>query len=181
MLKKLIIENIALVPYTEIVFGNGLSVLTGETGAGKSIIVTALSLALGERADKDNIRHNEVYGSVTAVFDISNMPTSYKRQHEILIEDNKIAIERIISRDSSSKILINGKSSTLHHLEQVTAPLAEIMGQHSNQMLMNEENHLDFLDDLAASPLSGKLFQRFSMIGKGLLKSYEELLSNMKN
>ncbi len=162
MLKKLIIENIALVPYTEIVFGNGLSVLTGETGAGKSIIVTALSLALGERADKDNIRHDEVYGSVTAVFDVSNMPTSYKRQHEILIEKNKITIERIISRDSSSRILINGKGSTLHHLEQVTAPLAEIMGQHSNQMLMNEENHLDFLDDFGGiTPLRETISEIF--------------------
>jgi len=162
MLKKLIVENIALVPYTEIVFGNGLSVLTGETGAGKSIIVTALSLALGVRADKDNIRHDKVYGSVTAVFDISNMPTSYKRHHEILIENNTITIERIISRDSSSKILINGKSSTLHHLEQVAAPLAEIMGQHSNQMLMNEENHLDFLDDFGGiTPLRETISEIF--------------------
>ena len=162
MLTKLIVENIALVPYTEIVFGNGLSVLTGETGAGKSIIVTALSLALGERADKDNIRHDEVYGSVTAIFDVSDMPTSYKRQHEILIEDNKITIERILSRDSSSRILINGKGSTLHHLEQVTAPLAEIMGQHSNQMLMNEENHLDFLDDFGGiTPLRETISEIF--------------------
>ncbi|MEE8403822.1 MAG: DNA repair protein RecN [candidate division Zixibacteria bacterium] len=162
MLKKLIVENVALVPYTEIIFGNGLSVLTGETGAGKSIIVSALSLALGERADKDNIRHNEDYASVTAVFDVSNMPTSYKRQHEIMIEDNRITIERIISRDSSSKILINGKSSTLHYLGQVAAPLAEIMGQHSNQMLMNEENHLDFLDDFGGiTPLRETISEIF--------------------
>jgi len=146
MLSKLIIENIALVPYAELDFGPGLCVLTGETGAGKSVIVTALSLALGERAEKESIRHKEEFGGVTAVFDVTNMPAAFKKQFDVFIDNDELVIERILSRDSSSKVRINEKNVTLNQLNHLTVHLAEIMGQNSNQMLMNEEHHLDFLD-----------------------------------
>lgn len=147
MLTKLIVENIALVPYAEMDFGPGLIVLTGETGAGKSVIVSALSLALGERADKDSIRANENYASVTAVFDVNYMSNSFKKQFDVFIDDDQIVIERILSKDASSKVRINQKNVTLNQLNNLAVHLAEIMGQHSNQMLLSEEHHLDFLDD----------------------------------
>ncbi len=154
MLTKLIIENFALVPNAELDFGPGLCVLTGETGAGKSVVVQALSLALGERAEKDSIRHNEEFASVTAVFNVSAMPASYKKQFNVFINNDEIEIERIISRDASSKVRINSKSVTLNQLNNLAVHLAEIMGQNSNQLLMNEENHLDFLDQFGGiSPL----------------------------
>ncbi len=146
MLTKLIIENIALVPNAELDFGPGLCALTGETGAGKSVIVSALALALGERAEKDSIRHNEDYARVSAVFNVTNMPAGFKKQFGVFISDDEIVIERILSRDSSSKVRINEKSVTLNQLNNLAGHLAEIIGQNSNQLLVNEENHLDFLD-----------------------------------
>lgn len=146
MLTKLIIENIALVPYAELDFPPGLCVLTGETGAGKSVVVQALSLALGERAEKDSIRHKEEFAAVTAVFDVTYFTPAFKRQFDVFIDNDEIVIERIISRDSSSKVRINEKNVTLNQLNNLAIHLAEIMGQNSNQLLINEEHHLDFLD-----------------------------------
>jgi DNA repair protein RecN (Recombination protein N) len=149
MLTKLKIQNIALVTEAELLFGPGMSVLTGETGAGKSVIVTALGLALGERADKDYIRHGADKASVTATFDVSKLPTAYRTTFADFLNDECITIEREITRDGSSKVRINGANSTLTTLRDVTTPIAEIVGQHANQMLMDEDNHLYFLDRFA--------------------------------
>src|SRR3990172_1989695 len=129
MLTKLVIDNIALVPHAELDFGPGLCVLTGETGAGKSVVVQALSLALGGRAERDSIRHKEDYASVTAVFDVSNAPAAFKKQFDVFINDDEIVIERILSRDSSSKVRISDKNVTLNQLNNLAVQLAEIMGQ----------------------------------------------------
>ncbi|NOY89191.1 MAG: DNA repair protein RecN, partial [FCB group bacterium] len=150
MLKRIEIENIALVEKVELNFDQGLTVLTGETGAGKSVIVTALSLILGERADREYVRSHCESGHIEAIFDISKMPSKYKTKFSNFIDENKIIIEREISRKGISKIKINNKPANLNQLKAITAPLAEIIGQHANQMLMNEENHLDFLDYFAA-------------------------------
>jgi DNA repair protein RecN (Recombination protein N) len=149
MLTKLYIQNIALVTETELLFGPGMSTLTGETGAGKSVIVTALGLALGERADKEYIRHGADKASVEATFDVTKLPASYRTTYADFIHEGTITIQREITRDGSSKVKINGTVSTLGTLRDVTAPVAEIVGQHANQMLMDEENHLLFLDSFA--------------------------------
>lgn len=149
MLKRIEIENIALVEKVELNFEKGLTVLTGETGAGKSVIVTAISLILGERSDREYVRSHCENGHIEATFDISKMPSKYKTKFSNLINENKIIIERDISQRGGSKIKINNKPATLNQLKAITAPLAEIIGQHANQMLMNEENHLDFLDYFA--------------------------------
>jgi len=146
MLTKLIIDNIALVPHAELDFGPGLCVLTGETGAGKSVIVQALSLALGERAEKETIRYNEDYASVTVVIDVTNMTAAFKKQFNVFINEDEIVIERILSRDTGSKVRINDKNVTLNQLSNLAIHLAEILGQNSHQLLINEEHHLDFLD-----------------------------------
>lgn len=146
MLKSLVIENIALVDKVELKFDKGLTVLTGETGAGKSIVVTALALALGERAEREFIRHGADKAVVSASFTVSSTPLSYRKQFAGAIIDNALAITREIARDGSSKIRVNGANATLARLKELTVPLAEILGQHANQQLMNEENHLLFLD-----------------------------------
>jgi len=149
MLKRIRIDNIALLDTVELEFAPGLSVLTGETGAGKSVIVTALSLVLGGRADREYIRFRADSAAVEASFNISRMSADYKKDFAPLIENNELAIYRRITRDGKSKIKINGRSATLAQLKAVMAPMAEILGQHANQSLMNEDNHLDFLDDFA--------------------------------
>jgi len=150
MLKHLKIRNIALVDSAELTFEKGLSVLTGETGAGKSVIVAALSLALGERADREFIRTGESKATVEATFDISAMSAQYRRDYADYTVDNNFTVEREIFSTGSSRVKINGTASSLGRLRELTAPLAEILGQHANQMLMNEENHLLFLDHFAA-------------------------------
>ncbi len=146
MLRRLEIQNIALVERQTLEFDVGMSVLTGETGGGKSIIVNALSLALGERADKSQIRHGEETATVRAVFDVTTMPRSYHTQFAPWIIDGAIAVERELAVDGASKVKINGAASTVTLLRELTDPLVEILSQHANQQLMDESNHLAFLD-----------------------------------
>lgn len=149
MLKTLEIQNIALIDNSSLTFNKGLTVLTGETGAGKSVIVTAISLILGGRSDRDVIRYGEKFAIVEAAFDISSMPTSYKKDFSEFIVNNQISIIREIRITGKSKISISNIPSTLSELRELTAPIAEILGQHANQLLMHEENHIDFLDNFA--------------------------------
>ncbi len=150
MLKQLHIENIALLESADLYFDKGMSVLTGETGAGKSIIVTALALVLGSRAEREYIRHGEEKAVVSATFNVSQMPAAYRKQFADCIVDNSVTIMREISRDGNSRVRINDAPSTLAKLRDIVAPLAEILGQHANQMLMDEQNHLGFLDRFAS-------------------------------
>ncbi|MFZ5979630.1 MAG: DNA repair protein RecN [Candidatus Zixiibacteriota bacterium] len=147
MLKKLTIENIALVEKETLEFSPGMTVLTGETGGGKSVIVTALALILGERADREYIRHGAETGVIEAVFDTSRLPTRYKKEFaDYLTDDNLLTIRREIATDGNSKVRIQNDLSTVTRLKELTSPIAEVIGQHANQMLMNEDNHLLFLD-----------------------------------
>jgi DNA repair protein RecN (Recombination protein N) len=149
MLTSLKIRNIALVVEADLEFDKGLIVLTGETGAGKSVIVTALSLVLGERADRDFIRHGADRATVEASFSVSSLTPRYRKEYAEYIRDGHIAVARDLSLDGSSKVKINGGVASLARLKEITAPFAEILGQHANQLLMNEENHLLFLDHFA--------------------------------
>lgn len=149
MLTSLEIQNIALVENANLSFGKGLTVLTGETGAGKSIIVTALSLVLGGRSEKEYIRHGADKASVTATFNVTQMPTAWRKQFADSIIDGTVAVTREISRDGGSRVKINGELTSLIRLKELTAALSQILGQHANQMLMHEENHLLFLDRFA--------------------------------
>ena len=133
MLTRLVIEDIALVRRTELTLKPGLSVLTGETGTGTSVIVTALALALGERADREFVRHGADRASVTACFG-----------------PDTLEVCREVSSTGVSRVKIDGRPASLAQLRQATVKLAEIVGQHANQMLMNEDNHLLFLDRFAS-------------------------------
>ncbi|MCM2271641.1 MAG: DNA repair protein RecN [candidate division Zixibacteria bacterium] len=146
MLKHLHIENIALLDTADLDFDKGMLVLTGETGAGKSIIVTALALALGSRAEREYIRHGEDRATVTATFGVSQMPAAYRKQFADCIVDGTITVTREIARDGNSRVRVNDTASSLGRLRDIVSPLAEILGQHANQMLMDEANHLGFLD-----------------------------------
>jgi len=153
MLKSLAIQNIALVESADLVLGKGLTALTGETGAGKSIIVTALSLALGGRAEREYIRHGADKAAVTATFAVGQMPTSWRKQFADAISDGVLTVSREITREGASRVKINNELASLIRLKEITAPLAQILGQHANQMLMHEENHLLFLDRFAGLDL----------------------------
>lgn len=150
MLKRLKISNFALVEDLELELERGLTVLTGETGAGKSVIVNALGLVLGDRADKEHIRHGTTRAMVEAEFAVDHLGSAYRREFADYIDNDRITISRTVTKDGSSKVKINGAVSTVGRLKELAAPLAEILGQHANQQLLDEENHLLFLDRFAS-------------------------------
>jgi len=120
MLKKLTIQNIALVEKETLEFNSGLTVLTGETGAGKSVIVNALALILGERADREYIRHGAESAVIEAVFDTSRLSTRYKKDFaDYLTDNNLLTIRREISKDGNSKVRIQNDLSTVTRLREV--------------------------------------------------------------
>ncbi|MBN1211984.1 MAG: DNA repair protein RecN [candidate division Zixibacteria bacterium] len=174
MLKKLMIKNIALVEDVELDFNPGLTVLTGETGAGKSVIVNALALILGERADREYIRHGADSAEIEAVFDIDYLPPRYKKEFaEHFTNDKLLIVKRELSKDGNSKIRIKDTLSTLTQLKELTSPIAEIIGQHANQMLMNEDNHLFFLDYF------GSLDSQRETLGE-IFKEWDTVASKLK-
>jgi len=151
MLTKLTIENIALVRRVELSFQPGLTALTGETGAGKSIIVTALSLALGGPADREYLRHGAESAEVTAQFDVSRMPAAFQRDYAKYIVDGAIELQRVVSGGGGSRSWVNGQRIGSERLKPLAAALGEILSQHAHQSLLNEDNHLVFLDNYAGA------------------------------
>lgn len=148
MLIELTIKNIALIESLRIEFAQGFNVLTGETGAGKSIVVDSISLALGGRADRDMIRTGAEKGMVQALFDVSGNPRAQAVLKELDIEgeDGIIAIRRELSRSGRNICRVCDVVVPLNTLKQLTATLMDIHGQHEHQALMNPARHLDFLD-----------------------------------
>lgn len=148
MLIELTIKNIALIESLRIEFAQGFNVLTGETGAGKSIVVDSISLALGGRADRDMIRTGAEKGMVQALFDVSGNPRAQAvlRELDIEGEDGMIAIRRELSRSGRNICRVCDVVVPLNTLKQLTATLMDIHGQHEHQALMNPARHLDFLD-----------------------------------
>ena len=153
MLKNLKIENIAVIEHTEICFENGLNVLTGETGAGKSIIIDSINAVLGERTSRDLIRDGAEKGKVTAFFENVPEGTLDKlREYDIDVEDDgSLLITRVISGDGRSSSKINGCNVTATMLKNVGRDLISICGQHDSQYLLSEDYHLKFIDDIAKS------------------------------
>ena len=146
MLRVLRIENLAIVASAEIEFGPGLNLLTGETGAGKSIVVDALGLVCGERADGDLVRTGEEKGTIEAIFDV---PRDFDfRTLGLGIDDaeGEVAIRREILATGRSRAMINGVTVSLAGLRSVGQELVQIYGQHQHHALLNPDFHLSFLD-----------------------------------
>lgn len=148
MLRELRIKNFAIIDFLNIEFDPGLIIFTGETGAGKSIIVEALSLTLGSRTSPDDIRSGEDKGYVETLFDISKEVLIKKRLEEIGIqsEDEELILKRTFSSSGKSKSYINNNLVTLTVLSEVGKRLVDFHGQHHHQTLLHQENHIDIID-----------------------------------
>ena len=148
MLLELTIRNIALIESLRIEFAQGFNVLTGETGAGKSIVVDCVNLALGGRADRDMIRTGAERGSVEALFDISENAQALRLAEELGVEADGgvVCVSRELSRSGRNLCRIAGTVLPLTALRQFTALLVDVHGQHEHQALMNPQRHMDFLD-----------------------------------
>ena len=147
MLQSLSIKNYVIIDELTVEFGEGLNILTGETGAGKSIIIYALGLILGDRANTSVIRKNAETCELTAVFNIKNLPKIKKLLNETGIHsEDSLIIKREITSDSKTKCFINGTFSTLKMLQAIGDALVDIHGQNEHQALIKVENQRDMLD-----------------------------------
>ena len=164
MLKFLSIENIAVIEKCVCTFENGFIVLTGETGAGKSVIINSLSLLAGERASKDLIRTGEQSAKVEGVFDATDeIKDEIKKEIGIEIEDDDIVITRSITLDGKNDIRLNGSYLTLSMLKQIGHLFVNIHGQHEGTLLLNKKTHIMHLDAFGGEKI------------KDALKKYEEV------
>lgn len=151
MLNDLSIKNFAIIDELQVSFGEGLNVISGETGAGKSIIIGAVSLLLGERATADMIRTQADAAVVEALFDVaSNSGLREKIAAMGFSASDELIIRRVISRTGKNKTLINGQMATLANLAAISESLINICGQHEHQLILNAEKHIDILDEFGA-------------------------------
>ena len=148
MLKELHIENIAVIEKADISFSEGLNVLTGETGAGKSIIIDSIGAVLGERVTKELVRRGADKGVVTALFDAESA-VGWLEENEFEPEDELI-IQRRITADGKSSCRICGTPATAAQLKELAAFLVDIHGQNDGRQLMDERRHIAYLDSFGA-------------------------------
>ena len=147
MIKNIVIDNIALIDHLDLNFQEGLTVLSGETGSGKSIIVDSLAFVLGDRADKTLIKYGENAAEVTALFEVEqDSPVIAKLSEYGYGDDSEILISRKMSVGGKNEIRIQGKTATLAILKEVCAELVDIFGQGQHLALLNEKNQLSVLD-----------------------------------
>lgn len=155
MLCQLSIENIALIDKLELELKNGLNILSGETGAGKSIIIDSLNFVLGERADKSLIRFGTDKASVEAVFEDYLTPSVKDCLDDFGIEaEDVLILRRKMSADGKNECRINGRISTLSALKSLTELLVDIHGQHEHQSLLKSTNHIKLLDKLGEKKIA---------------------------
>ena len=166
MLLTLNIENVAVIESAEISFTNGFNVLTGETGAGKSIIIGSINAILGERTYKDIIRNGCDNAVITAEFDVSGETANIIQELGYCCDDGVLLIQRKLSSDGKSSVRINGKPATVGILREIGVNLINIHGQHDSQSLLNPDSHLGFIDSMAENTA---IFDEY-------YKSYRELV-----
>ena len=157
MINSLTVQNIALIERLDIELSGGLNILSGETGAGKSIIIDSLNFVLGERADRTLIRHGADHAFVEAVFSGHLTPevAAYFEEHDIE-EDDFLVIKRKMTADGRNECRINGRIVTLATLRGLTELLVDIHGQHEHQSLVRPSNHLGMLDAMGGEALIKK-------------------------
>ena len=148
MLETLKIKNLAVIDSVEVPFEPGLNILSGETGAGKSIVIEAISLILGSRATSDLIRAGNDEAIVEGVFSTKELPWLETRLTDagFGVEDHTLLIRRSISRVGKHRIYINGSLATLANLQAICEDLVDLCGQHEHQSLLKSGTQIELLD-----------------------------------
>ncbi|MDL2258548.1 DNA repair protein RecN [Eubacteriales bacterium OttesenSCG-928-K08] len=178
MLLNLSIQNVALIERLDITFSNGFHVLTGETGAGKSIIIDAVNFVLGERASRELIKSGAQKASVQAVFSLPDYPALLDRLDALGIEpeENELLLSREFNISGKSTCRINGMLVNLSSLKSVSDLLVDIHGQHEHQSLLQPEQHISYLDDFNFEQIK-PLRERTQVIYKQMQELQKQLLS----
>jgi len=184
MLQELRIKNFAIIDELDLSFSKGLNILTGETGAGKSIILNAVHLLLGDKATEELIRSSEEEASIEALFDISGnfeVKERFKGKAEKLPgkgEEDSLLVRRVISRSGRGRASINGNLATLGMLSGIGEDLLSIYGQHEHQSLQRVETHIDILDEfgglLSLRQEFQNRFQQFVSLSEEMKRIREE-------
>ncbi len=149
MILGLTLKNFTIIEDLSVGLSSGLNIITGETGAGKSVIVDAINIILGDKASPDNIKSGKEEAHIEALFDISSDEVIQERLKSsgFDISSGELLIKRVIYRNARSRVFINGSLSTLTLLSTITQGLVDIFNQHEHQSLLKEENHLKILDN----------------------------------
>ncbi|MBO4563522.1 MAG: DNA repair protein RecN [Clostridia bacterium] len=156
MLERLIIENVALIEKLDLELGGGFTVLTGETGAGKSIIIDGINLVLGSRGSRELISYGKQKCRVEAVFGIAKEPlvADKLREMELMSDDGDLTIMRELNVNGKSLCRVNGVVIPLASLKSITDLLVDVHGQHEHQSLLDERNHLGVIDAYGAESIA---------------------------
>lgn len=168
MLEHLHIRNVALIKESEISFGDGLNILTGETGAGKSMIIDLCSLPLLAEQGRDFLRHGEKQAAVEALFSVSVAGTYGKLAENGIApeEDGTLLITRTLSEAGKSVCRINGSTVTVGMLKEIAEDMIDIYGQHEHQSLLNPVKHIRLLDRFCGAGF-GEAMEEYKNTGKG--------------
>jgi DNA repair protein RecN (Recombination protein N) len=164
MLKRLVIHDVVLIEKLTLELAPGLNVFTGETGAGKSILLDALGLALGDRSDASLIRTGAAQASVTAEFNLplDHPVINFSREHGLAVEENTFVLRRVVGKDGKSRAFLNDQSVGISLLKQLGEYLLEIHGQFETHGLLDSATHRGLLDSFAnQQPLKEKLINAY--------------------
>lgn len=175
MLKSLEIQNYALIEHLSIDFDSGLSILTGETGAGKSIIMGALSLILGQRADTKAIQEGKAKCVVEAVFDVKDYGLEELFQLNDVDYDSELIVRREVLDSGKSRAFLNDTPVSLQFLKEVTSKLIDVHSQHANLLLSNDDFQLDVLDSVAQTKELKTEYRKMFETYRSVLKQLKEI------
>ena len=183
MLKKLQVSNYAIIEDLSLDFYEGMTVLTGETGAGKSIIVDAISLLLGDRASKDMIASDKAKSTVIGTFILDNPNVKRILKKNEIDYDDEIEIERTINQDNKNVVKINNQVSSLKVLKELAIHLADIHSQFDTNRLINPENYLSLIDNYRKEKVSGYLLDYTNELEqyKQIYQTYKKALKEKEN
>ena len=146
MLRELTIENLAIIEKLNLEFSDSLITLTGETGAGKSIILSGINLLIGEKAFVEMIRDGEEYLLAQGVFEIDEFQIKVLTEMGIEVEDGELIVQRKLDRTGKGKAFVNGRRVPLNSLKEIMSNLVDLVGQHSHQLLLDSKYHISLID-----------------------------------
>ena len=180
MLTGLNIKNVAVIENLEVNFHNGVTAFTGETGAGKSIIIDSINMILGSRTSRELIRYGTDKAMVQAVFDAPPSLLPLLEENDIDADDGEIIITRTVNTEGKSTARINGTAVTLSTLRDIADKLINIHGQHDNQALLTPDKHINFLDAYASAQNLLNEYRAINSKRKDILKKLAALQLNEK-